>query len=184
MKPHARREFPRFRRRSNRTVIKIRVQVPGEEARIATVDGAEALIGRDPNCDIQIPVPHVSGLHVRLVAGIVVCDQRSTNGVWINDRETARPTLLKGTTIRLGSEPDMSPELEVLEMSLGDVGHVLRAVDEDVIPGGVLWRARSGDLLIPGIRPAEDRIHIHDYPAVFETGVPNDLARTEVGFRV
>jgi pSer/pThr/pTyr-binding forkhead associated (FHA) protein len=103
-------------------VIKIKIRIPDQGEHIVTIDGDQAVIGRNPDCDIQVPLRYVSGVHARVMAGVIVCDAGSTNGVWIDGQKIVQPTPLPGTTFRLGSQPDTSPELEVLETSIGGGG--------------------------------------------------------------
>lgn len=103
-------------------MIKIRIRIPGSGESVATVDGDEAVIGRDPGCDVQVPVPYVSGVHAKLMVGAVVLDQGSRNGVWVDGRRITQPSLLPNTAFQLGSQPDKSPEVEILETSLSGGG--------------------------------------------------------------
>lgn len=100
-------------------MIKLKIRIPGEAESEVTVDGHEAMIGRNPECEVSIPMQSVSGVHARLLVGVVVEDRESTNGVWVDGQRLDRPTLLKNAPFRLGSLPDASAEVEVVETSLG-----------------------------------------------------------------
>lgn len=65
------------------------------------------------------------------------------------------------------------------QVTLGNIGLVTFIVHEDVIPGIVFWRAASGNLIVPGITPHKDRIHVHDHAAVVEQPVIDTLTYGE-----
>ncbi|MCP4605081.1 MAG: diguanylate cyclase [Proteobacteria bacterium] len=66
----------------------------------------EALvIGRSPDCDIQLVDDCVSRMHCRLIAnknGIVISDLNSTNGTYINDTSASARPLQDGDRIKVG----------------------------------------------------------------------------------
>lgn len=75
---------------------------PGREVRL---DG-ETLIGRLPECDLQLDDPSVSRRHARLTersAGWSIEDLDSTNGVRVNGTTVRQTSLSDGDTIELGS---------------------------------------------------------------------------------
>jgi two-component system cell cycle response regulator len=66
---------------------------PGLGRRFPLAEG-ETTLGRDPSCDVPVPLDEVSRTHCRLTLhgdGATVCDLGSTNGTFLNDREI--PTL-------------------------------------------------------------------------------------------
>ena len=68
-----------------------------------------------------------------------------------------------------------------LQVPLGHVGRVLRAVHQNVVPGTVLRRAGAGDPLVPLLAALERRIDVEDDAAVVEPDVVDDLADEEPG---
>ena len=67
-----------------------------------------------------------------------------------------------------------------IEMAFGHVGRVLGSVDEYVIPRHLLWRSRSGHLLIPLVGSLKRRIDIEDDAPVVELLVMDELADEEL----
>lgn len=69
------------------------------------LDDFPAVIGRHPECSIQLGVKRISRRHVRLDrsgASLVVEDLGSTNGTFINHRQISQPTVLNvGDVIHL-----------------------------------------------------------------------------------
>jgi diguanylate cyclase (GGDEF)-like protein len=53
------------------------------------LEGASLTIGRDPECDVVVPIDGISRRHceVSLRGGVRVRDLRSTNGTWVNGGE-------------------------------------------------------------------------------------------------
>jgi diguanylate cyclase (GGDEF)-like protein len=84
--------------------------------RIHPADGLGALVelsertltvGRDADCDIQLPDDSVSRWHARFeVLGdeCVLSDLESTNGVYVNDQRIKRHRLRPGDRVRLGNQ--------------------------------------------------------------------------------
>ena len=84
--------------------MKLRIIQPGKEDRMITVDGAEASIGRRPDCDVTVEDRHVSGRHVKLLSGWVVIDLDSTNGTFVEGQRVRGAALVKNGTFQLGGE--------------------------------------------------------------------------------
>jgi len=79
--------------------------------------------------------------------------------------------------------PDLTPVGVELQVAFGDVGRVLRPIDEDVIPGLVARRSRPRDGLVPLVGAREFRIDIDDDASVLEAEVAHDLAGGKLRFR-
>ena len=63
-----------------------------------------AIIGRQPDCDLPIPAEEVSRHHARLKVtpeGVLVEDMGSANGTWINDKRVQSGLLKAGDELRL-----------------------------------------------------------------------------------
>ncbi len=63
-----------------------------------------AVIGRQPDCDLPIPAEEVSRHHARLKVtpeGVLVEDMGSANGTWINDKRVQSGLLKPGEELRL-----------------------------------------------------------------------------------
>jgi pSer/pThr/pTyr-binding forkhead associated (FHA) protein len=72
------------------------------------VDVVEPLtIGRGWGCELVLDDPTVSRRHATLLragGGLVVCDDGSLNGTWLNDRRISSPvSLAAGDRVRIGS---------------------------------------------------------------------------------
>ena len=73
------------------------VHVGKKGSRQETLSSREVFIGRDGECDLVLEDGRVSGLHCRLVAisgGVIVLDEGSTNGTWVNGQRMRQPTLV------------------------------------------------------------------------------------------
>jgi branched-chain amino acid aminotransferase len=68
-----------------------------------------------------------------------------------------------------------------LEVALGDVGRVLRAVGQHVVPGRVARRAAASHLVVPFIGSLEGGVHVEDHSAVTEAQVVHAIADAESG---
>jgi pSer/pThr/pTyr-binding forkhead associated (FHA) protein len=101
------------------------------------VDVVERLtIGRGQQCELVLDDPKVSRRHatvLRAGAGLVLCDDRSLNGTWLNDSRISSPaSLAAGDRVRIGSsefvvrddgdEPPEHAELEDAELLLERAG--------------------------------------------------------------
>jgi FHA domain len=65
----------------------------------------QAVIGRDPAADLQLPEPEVSRVHATLLvddAGVHVADQGSRNGVFVNGRRIGVADVEPGNVLRIG----------------------------------------------------------------------------------
>lgn len=63
-------------------------------------------IGRDRNCNLCIDDPHISRIHATLTNKdnvTSICDDGSTNGVFINGKKTTKQTLKNGDRILIGT---------------------------------------------------------------------------------
>lgn len=111
------------------------------------VDVVEPLtIGRGRGCELVLDDPKVSRRHATLLragAGLVLCDDRSLNGTWLNDTRIASPaSLAAGDRVRVGSS-----EFVVCD----DVHDPPRQAElEDIDPAQLLERAGSEPTLVAG----------------------------------
>ena len=67
-----------------------------------------------------------------------------------------------------------------LQITLGDIGLHVAAVDENVIPRPVLGRAGTRRALIPGIAAIELGVDVDDHTAIIEAFVVNQLPNAEL----
>ncbi len=104
-------------------------------ARVSLSRG-EAVLGRDPGCDLVLDVSDVSRRHARIREGAdghVVEDLGSTNGTFVGGERVGRRTLVSGDFVRVGSV--------VLKYIGGDDVEVFyhaemkRLADEDALTG-------------------------------------------------
>lgn len=74
---------------------------------IVHLDGAELLIGRDPDCGLELPDDSVSRRHAVLRPvgdGCTIVDLGSTNGTYVNDARIETRTLESGDRVRVGNQ--------------------------------------------------------------------------------
>jgi len=68
---------------------------------------SEAVIGRDPSCDIALPEDvKASRTHARIRregTGFVIEDAGSTNGTFVNGRRVQKQALVPGDTVLIGT---------------------------------------------------------------------------------
>lgn len=83
-------------------VIKLSLRLSNQPETVVELGGASATLGRAPDCDVQIPLPHVSKRHVRVLKGVVLIDLGSSNGTFVAGARIAEPTLLEGDEFELG----------------------------------------------------------------------------------
>ena len=87
-----------------------------------SLPGAEAVIGRAPDCGIRLDLPMISSHHARLVrAGdqVWITDLNSANGTWVDGRRLDGATAVRaGDLVSLGShtfrlvfDPEPAPEV-------------------------------------------------------------------------
>ncbi len=65
----------------------------------------QVVLGRDPDCDVVIAVPAVSGRHARLAwqgGQLVLEDLGSANGTWVHGERVTRAAVRPGVDVRLG----------------------------------------------------------------------------------
>jgi len=77
----------------------------GEEYIVVPLEKPVVRIGRSPMADIQLDDASVSRRHALLIAerdGIHLVDDRSLNGVEVNDERVTRAVLRDGDTIAIG----------------------------------------------------------------------------------
>jgi hypothetical protein len=77
---------------------------------------------------------------------------------------------------------DGAARLVGLQVALGDVGLVVAAVDQHVVPRLVLRRLAFGHRLVPLLAAEEARVDINDDAAVIEALVVDQCAAGEFGF--
>ena len=96
--------------------MKIRIKVSGGEQGevVHQCDSHQVVIGRSPNCDVTVPVPHVSGQHAMVVQGIAVIDLKSTNGTFVAGRRIENAAAAPGGRFMLGSEVEVAVEADVV----------------------------------------------------------------------
>jgi hypothetical protein len=79
--------------------------IPGSGPPIE-VNKDEALVGRDPGCDVVVPDGSVSRRHAKIQRrgeGFTVVDQGSANGTFIDSQRVAEVTLRNGQELRFGA---------------------------------------------------------------------------------
>jgi pSer/pThr/pTyr-binding forkhead associated (FHA) protein len=111
------------------------------------VDVVEPLtIGRGRTCTLVLGDPKVSRRHATLLragAGLVLCDDRSLNGTWLNDSRISSPvSLAAGDRVRVGSS-----EFVVCDDMDDPPG---QAELEDVDPAELLERTGGEPTLVAG----------------------------------
>ena len=76
----------------------------GEPPRLLTP--GRFLIGRAPQCDIQCQLPGISRIHASIEVlprrGVVICDENSTNGTFVDGERIQRVALDRSASLRIG----------------------------------------------------------------------------------
>jgi pSer/pThr/pTyr-binding forkhead associated (FHA) protein len=127
-------------------VIRIRI-TDGESSRQLELDGNRLVIGRSPDCDVEIESNEVSREHAELSrgrAGWVVADLESRNGTFVNSERIERCAVIAGDVVRLGETVHVellslgSPATRASSSSSPNREGILRTL---VLPGLVLLAA-------------------------------------------
>lgn len=87
-------------------MIRLIVKVAGQPPRIELLDEGCRTVGRDPDCDLRVDHPTVSGRHAELDItrdGLALRDLGSLNGVFVTTRGYGGSPLRDGSIIRLSS---------------------------------------------------------------------------------
>ncbi|MEZ4375680.1 MAG: FHA domain-containing protein [Polyangiaceae bacterium] len=82
-----------------------RTQHPAETVVLPTWIGRRGGTSRHAGPRLELDDPHVSGEHARVTSvseGLLVEDQRSRNGVWLNGERTSRCLVTPGDLLRIG----------------------------------------------------------------------------------
>ena len=85
--------------------MKFAVRYPGGAVHEVVIDGAVAVVGRDPSCDLVLNDPKSSRRHAVVEAGpggLVIRDTGSANGISVNGKKTERSALSAGDVFRIG----------------------------------------------------------------------------------
>jgi transcriptional regulator with GAF, ATPase, and Fis domain len=117
--------------------VRIEIVSGAAAGRVLEPDGDVVRIGRAPTNDLQLPEPHVSAEHARLVIGsdrVVLEDLHSTNGsavvrgharIVLSEDVALGTTLQSGDRIELGGEGEESTALIVTLAPDADPPHVV-----------------------------------------------------------
>jgi len=68
------------------------------------------------------------------------------------------------------------------QVLFGHVSRVNGLIDQNMVPRLVFRGPGAGDLFIPFVRPAEDRIHVEHNAQIIEQPMTNDFADLKFGF--
>ena len=85
--------------------VKFRVQYPNAPGHEVELEGAIAILGRDPSCDLVLNDVKCSRRHAVVEAsaqGLAIRDTGSANGVFLNGKKVDRGALKEGDVVRLG----------------------------------------------------------------------------------
>lgn len=86
-------------------MITLTLRQPGEPDRRIEVHADSALLGRHESCDVVLSEGYISNQHLRIMQGVVVLDQKSRNGTYLDGQRVEHPTLLQpGDVLTLGKE--------------------------------------------------------------------------------
>jgi hypothetical protein len=87
--------------------MRLVLEVSGQKS-VCLGPGDEIRIGRSPDCELRLPRPSVSRLHATVVwkrgrSRPSVVDERSANGVWLNEAQVLlRQSLGRGDVLEIG----------------------------------------------------------------------------------
>ena len=101
-------------RERRRAVTKVPVPEPGrylavesgDEAVLIPIESAVTHLGRSPSSDVKLDDPTVSRRHALVVLRgdeVVVLDDRSMNGTWVNGERVRESPLSDGDVVELGA---------------------------------------------------------------------------------
>jgi len=85
--------------------IQIQVTIPGKQPFSVPLKEKGTLIGREPHCDIYLPIENVSREHARIIRNcesFSVEDLNSTNGTYVNNVRIVSCVLHHSDQIRIG----------------------------------------------------------------------------------
>ena len=120
--------------------------VPGSGPPIE-VSKDEALVGRDPGCDVVVPDGSVSRRHAKIQRrgeGFTVVDQGSANGTFIDSQRVAEVTLKNGQELRFGAV-SFTVEIESLEDTGATVAGVPAMPEATIMASAPLVRQPASE---------------------------------------
>ena len=86
-------------------MIVLTLRQPGEPDQRIELLADSVLLGRNENSDVVLEKGFISNHHLRLMYGLVVIDQKSRNGTYLEGQRLERPALLSnGDVLTLGKE--------------------------------------------------------------------------------
>ncbi len=109
----------------------------------------ECIIGRHPECDIQLIDSKVSKRHARIFSNrgyFYIQDMKSLNGVFVNSSRIKEPTRISpNDVITIGAQSYLfSPSMDILPMSDSDKA-VLILEEKDTLPGTMIFHEANTD---------------------------------------
>lgn len=90
---------------SQEIVSHLDISLTGQDPLRIPLNKDELIIGRDENCQVQLPLSNVSWNHARITCSgeeYVVHDLDSTNGTYVNNIRVSRCVLRNNDQIRIG----------------------------------------------------------------------------------
>jgi hypothetical protein len=132
--------------------MRFEVAYPSGVKNEVELEGTVALLGRDPSCDLVLNDVKCSRKHAVIEAGpdgMVIRDNGSANGIYVNSRKVDRSPLGEGDTVRLGQivltvlPEEFAPTVAMTSSELDDVDAAVEADVEETepIPRSELTRA-------------------------------------------
>jgi len=110
--------------------MRFEVAYPSGVKNEVELEGSVALLGRDPSCDLVLNDVKCSRKHAVIEAGpdgMVIRDNGSANGIYVNSRKVERSPLGEGDTVRLGQivltvlPEDFAPTVAMAPSDLEDM---------------------------------------------------------------
>lgn len=83
-------------------MIILQLRQANQPATVVKVPGDVATVGRTQGSDVVVNQPYVSKRHLRVLKGVVLVDQGSSNGTFVDGQKVSEPLLYTGGEIRLG----------------------------------------------------------------------------------
>lgn len=83
----------------------LEIKLPGRDAEVVRLKGADVVLGRSSSCGVQLPLPDVSRLHARLTCRkdeFLIEDLESTNGTFVNGVRIQKCILRNNDQIQAG----------------------------------------------------------------------------------
>jgi hypothetical protein len=142
--------------------VKFELRLLNTPPREVELQGTQAVLGRDPFCDLVLEDPKCSRRHAVLEAGpngVLIRDNGSANGVYVNGKRVQQAGLTEGDVIRLGDAilkvlpEDVSGTLVMTPNEVQALGGDPDAVETPPLPRRIPGLSDSAPAFRTGVMP-------------------------------